>query len=293
MRRKLPVKAYVIIVICLGVTVLAAAWMTDTPSVQTDAADNGAYGTESVTTEASALEEVKMPQGIPDYIVRYQPMTVSFNRQTHQPNWVAWELTGKETEGENERSKSAGFAADPNVPGCLSPDAYRGSGYDRGHMAPAGDMKWSAPALNQSFLMTNICAQAGELNRGAWKKLEEKCRQRAKVDSAIVIVCGPIFTKGERRDTIVTDVGTRIPVADAFFKVVLSPYSNPPQAIGFIMPNGMVKGGMQACAVSVDSVETRTGYDFFSALPDDIENRVETQCNFNRWSRLLPAAINH
>ena len=71
-----------------------------------------------------------------------------------------------------------------------------------------------------------------------------------------------------------------------FFKVVLSPYTNPPVAIGFIMPNGYVKGGMQACAVSVDSVEAVTGHDFFSALPDDVEKRVEAECNFNRWSQI-------
>ena len=228
------------------------------------------------------LEEVKMPKSVPDYIIRYQPMTVSFNRETHQPNWVAWELTREETEGEISRDKAAGFSADPNVPGCPSPSDYTHSGYDRGHMAPAGDMKWKQSAINQSFYMTNICPQAGELNRGAWKKLEENCRQKAAADSAIVIVCGPIFTPGVDHETIGYD--TRIPVPDKFFKVILSAYADPPTAIGFIMPNSYVTGGMQTCAVSVDSVEAVTGYDFFSALPDDVENTLEAQCDFPRWS---------
>ena len=195
---------------------------------------------------------------------------------------MAWELTREETEGEISRDKAAGFSADPNVPGCPSPSDYTHSGYDRGHMAPAGDMKWKQSAINQSFYMTNICPQAGELNRGAWKKLEEKCRQKAAADSAIVIVCGPIFTPGVDHETIGYD--TRIPVPDKFFKVILSAYADPPTAIGFIMPNSYVTGGMQTCAVSVDSVEAVTGYDFFSALPDDVENTLEAQCDFPRWS---------
>lgn len=71
-----------------------------------------------------------------------------------------------------------------------------------------------------------------------------------------------------------------------FFKVILSPYADPPTAIGFIMPNGPVPGGMQTHAVSVDSVEAVTGHDFFSALPDQLEQQLEKQCNFPAWSRI-------
>lgn len=87
-------------------------------------------------------------------------------------------------------------------------------------------------------------------------------------------------------DQIDIHIGSnRVAVPQRFFKVILSPYSTPPTAIGFIVPNEAVKGGMQACAVSVDSVEAVTGHDFFSALPDDIEDVIESQINFNRWSR--------
>ena len=75
-----------------------------------------------------------------------------------------------------------------------------------------------------------------------------------------------------------------VAVPQGFFKVVLSPYTTPPRAIGFLMPNGPVPGGMQKCAVSVDSVESVTGFDFFAALPDNIANEIESQCDFLRWS---------
>ncbi len=124
--------------------------------------------------------------------------------------------------------------------------------------------------------------QVGALNHGAWKSLEEKCRNWADIDSAIIIVTGPILT-----DRITDYIGeSQVAVPQRFFKVVLSPFSDPPRAIGFIMPNGKVPGGMQAAAVSVDEVEAATGYDFFSALPDDIENEIESQCKFHYWSTL-------
>ncbi len=232
---------------------------------------------------ATDLEAVATNADMPEYLIRYQGFTVSFNQKTHQPNWVAWELLGTETDGKNARDKSGGFAPDPNVPGCARPTDYTRSGYDRGHMAPAGDMKWSESTMNQSFLMTNICPQVGELNRGAWKKLEEKCRQKAVADSAVIIVCGPYFTPGKKHRTIGE---TAVQVPDGFFKVILSPYSSPPTAIGFIMPNRNITGGMQPHAVSVDEVEKLTGHDFFAALPDDIENELEATCDFNRWSRI-------
>lgn len=227
------------------------------------------------------LEKVVTNPHLDEQIIQYQGMTVSFNPTMHQPNWVAYELTRDEALGQEPRYDR--FQVDENVPGCATPADYRNSGYDRGHMAPAADMKWSRLAMEQSFLMTNICPQANVLNRGSWSKIEDKCRQRVEKDSAIIIIAGPVLT--DKLDEHIGD--SRVPVPKRFFKVILSPYASTPTAIGFIMPNGAVKGGMQACAVSVDSVEAITGHDFFSTLPDDIEAELESQCKFNRWSRLL------
>ena len=113
-------------------------------------------------------------------------------------------------------------------------------------------------------------------------RLEEKCRNWARIDSAIVIVAGPVLS-----DELTETIGsTGIVVPERFFKVILSPYANPPRANGFIMNNGYVEGGMQKAAVSVDSVEKVTGHDFFSQLPDSIEEQVEAECRFHYWSTL-------
>ena len=232
------------------------------------------------TLSATELERVVTNPELAQEMVKYTGMTISFNPELHLPNWVAYELTAEEADGSEPRAKN--FAVDPGVDGCATPADYRNTGFDRGHMAPAAYMKWCPEAMRESFYMTNIAPQDHKLNSGAWSKLEDKCRQRARRDSAVIIISGPVLT-----DPIEMHIGASgVAVPSRFFKVVLSPYADPPVAIGFIMPNGYVEGGMQSCAVSVDEVEAITGHDFFSALPDDIETQVESQVNFNRWSRM-------
>lgn len=219
---------------------------------------------------------------LPEQIVSYEGMTVSFNPRLHIPNWVSWELTADEVDGNEDRSNR--FFQDLSVDGCPVPEDYRGSGYDRGHMAPAADMRWSPKAMSQSFFMTNICPQAHSLNGGAWKKLEEKCRLWAMADSSIVVIAGPVNT-----DPVDEYIGEgRVAVPRRFFKVVAAPLASPPRGIGFIMNNGKVEGGMQAAAVSIDSVEAVTGHDFFAELPDSIQHIIESQCRFNFWSNIKP-----
>lgn len=224
------------------------------------------------------LLEVKTKPGTPSVLKSYRGMDLSFNPKCHIPNWVAWELTAEETDGNVGRTNK--FASDPDVEGCADTWDYSYSGYDRGHMAPAGDMKWDADAMAETFMLTNICPQAKSLNAGSWKGLEEKCRQWAEADSAIYIVCGPVIDGNP-----IEYIGdTRVYVPRKFFKVIISPYTVPARGIGFIMPNAKVKGGMQACAVTIDSVESLTGHDFFASLPDDIERDIESQCDFHYWS---------
>lgn len=239
-----------------------------------------AISTSTPITDADKLTQVITAPNLDTHLKYYDGMTVNFNPKLHIPNWVAWELTGAETKGDVPRTNK--FFCDESVPGCPEHYDYSYSGYDRGHMAPAGDMKWSKDAMAETFYMTNICPQAHKLNGGAWKKLEEKCRTWALVDSAIYIVCGPVLT-----DEPIEYIGdSKVFVPRRFFKVIASPHANPPRGIGFIMPNGNVPGGMQQAAVTIDEVERITGHDFFSSLPDDIENEIESQCKFHYWSNL-------
>lgn len=226
------------------------------------------------------LLEVKTSERVPEVKKEYTGMDISFNPNAHIPNWVAWELTAEETQGTEKRKAS--FRPDYDVEGCPTLDDYRNSGYQRGHMVPAGDMKWSPEAMSESFYLTNMCPQTSALNSGAWNKLENKCRMLAVNQGPVYIIAGPVID-GKPIEYIGQ---SRVYVPGKFFKVILSPYSTPARGIGFIFPNGRVDGGMQKCAVSIDDVEALTGHDFFSSLPDELENRLESQVDFNEWSQL-------
>ncbi len=135
--------------------------------------------------------------------------------------------------------------------------------------------------MHNSFVMANICPQKHELNTGAWKTLEDKERLWAKRDSAIVIVAGPIYDSSDKE----TIGKNKVRVPSAFFKVLLAPYAQPLRAIGFVYPNMKCEGNMASYAVSVDNVEAMTGFDFFSALPDSLENEIESVVSFKEWNK--------
>ena len=140
-------------------------------------------------------------------------------------------------------------------------------------MAPAGDMKWSKKAMEESFYMSNICPQDHNLNTKSWNNLEMKSREWARRYGKVYIVCGPIYN-GKRNEYIGEH---RVKVPDAFFKVILINESNKQCAIGFLFENEAGERPLKEYIVSVDQIEKTTGMDFFSALPDDVENRLEKE----------------
>ncbi|MBQ3324690.1 MAG: DNA/RNA non-specific endonuclease [Muribaculaceae bacterium] len=240
------------------------------------------YCSNNVQPVSSNLTEVRINSHYSNVIKRYAAMTVNFNYSYKVPNCVSYVLTSDMidiTNGPNaEHRRNYKFYADPSVRGCPEWYEYRGSGYDRGHMAPANDMRWSRQSMSDCFLMTNICPQDHDLNGGSWNKLELKIHDWAKRHGKIIVATGPIFNGNSRRIGQNND----IVVPAGFFKVVLDPGQN--RAIGFIYENHEGGGGVARHACSVDEVERITGHDFFSALPDNVENTIESTYNFNQWN---------
>ena len=230
-------------------------------------------------THYPGLETVKLKEGMPEQIKQYTGFTVSFNKENHTPNYVAWELLGSEISYEVERSNT--FWQDSDIDGCPAHRDYTHSGYDRGHMCPAADQKWSQEAMIDCFVMSNICPQDHNLNAGAWNTLENKERQWALRDSAIMIIAGPVYQDTDSKR--IGDIGVRVP--GAFFKAFLAPYVKEPRAIAFVYPNMASPGNMQDYAMSIDDLEDILGYDLFPALPDDIENKVESRFSFTEWNK--------
>ncbi|MGM9829272.1 MAG: DNA/RNA non-specific endonuclease [Muribaculaceae bacterium] len=239
---------------------------------------NDLYPAPKIEIQAQGLTEVKLPAGMKNVVCHYSGFTSYFNPETHIPNCVAYEIIESETTGDEPRKKS--FEADHTIDGCAESSDYRNSGYDRGHMAPAADMKWSKEAMEESFLMTNICPQVKSLNSGIWHRLEQRVREWAARDSSIIVVCGPIFTPGKPVEQI-GEIGVAVP--HRFFKALYAPGRN--IGIAFIFDNDKVKGELRKYAVTIDSVERETGLDLFYNLPDDIENEVENQCNYKLWEK--------
>ena len=234
------------------------------------------------TTEVDqnvAYELPRLNNNQPEQIIEHIGYTVSYNPTWLVPNWVAYELTAVETGGEQERSNH--FKPDPLVEGdpVVTSD-YSKSGYDRGHMAPAADMKWSEQAMRESFYMTNMCPQLHNLNAGDWKDLEEMARSWAQQYGNIYIACGPIV---EAEYPTIGKTHT-IAVPAAFYKVFLRQTKEGWTSIGFIMPNQAGNRPLMTYMLTVDEVEAQTGLDFFYNLPDSIEALVESDYSISDWT---------
>ena len=215
----------------------------------------------------------------PEQVIEHLGYTVSCNPKWLVPNWVAYELTNSESDGEQERSNH--FKPDPLVKGDpVTTNDYSKSGYDRGHMAPAADMKWSEQAMRESFYMTNICPQIHNLNAGDWKDLEELARDWARKYGNIYIACGPIVEANY--PTIGKNHSIAVP--SAFYKVFLRQTRKGWTSIGFIMPNKAGNRPLMTYMLTVDEIEEQTGIDFFYNLPDSIESQVERTYSISDWS---------
>ena len=253
-----------------------------------------AFKLSSGTTEASAevlhydgatagnsLLDVRIPAGVKNVRLPHTAYISYFNTKHRIPNCVIYELTATQVAQCDapgaEKRKNYQFNADPMCSASPQWSDYKHSGYDRGHMAPANDMKWSKTSMEESFYMTNICPQLHALNDGCWRKLELAIHRWAKRDKRLIIAAGPVLKN------VMLTIGPdrNISVPAAFYKVVYAP--NQGRAIGFIFNNEKISGGYASHAVSVDYVERVTGIDFFCALDDALENKIEAHSSIDMW----------
>lgn len=276
-KRRNFIRFYIIIVILLisaMAFVIPDRGVAHDSEVYCDASECDDWTRYAIAMTNSDCEEI---------LINYTGFTVSFNPVMHIPNWVAWTITASQLENPVVSRSQGTFTTDMNISGCASIYDYRNSGYDRGHMAPAADMKWNVQAMRDCFLLTNIAPQTTSLNTGAWNKLEQACRNIASVDSLgmAVVICGPVMTQG-----YMDKIGdSQVVVPPAFFKVVLYRRKDGALAsIGFIMNNGTVEGGIQKCAMTVDEIEAVTGHDFFTTLSDSLQMIIESKYDFYNFS---------
>ena len=224
---------------------------------------------------SNTLLAVGIPKGVSNEVINYKAMRVNFNPSLRIPNCVAYELTATMVDmadaPDHEKRKSYNYAKDPNVKSCPEQWEYRGSGYSRGHMAPAMDMRGDKTTMAQCFYMTNMCPQDTKLNNDHWRVLEEKVHRWAKRDKRLMVYTGPIMGKNPM---MIGKNQANIAVPEAFFKVLYAPGQG--RSIAFIYENRPCPGNISKYAVTVAEVERRTGLTFSSAIP-------KKQCNIADW----------
>ena len=271
----------IILLVLIGIATLVAELITTSEEKAVSTTVVAAALVEPTPASAESSLPYELPRLVnnqPEQVIRHLGYTVSYNPDWLVPNWVAYELNA-ETSGEQERKNH--FKPDPLVNGdpVVTGD-YANSGYDRGHMAPAADMKWSEQAMRESFYMTNMCPQLHSLNAGDWKDLEELARDWAQLYGNIYIACGPIV----EADYPTIGKNHLIAVPSAFYKVFLRQTRQGWTSIGFIMPNQAGNRPLMTYMLSVDEVEAQTGIDFFYNLPVSLESQVESTYSVSDWT---------
>jgi endonuclease G len=164
-------------------------------------------------------------------IINHAGYSLVYDEGPEQAIWVAYELTSNETGKRYKRTNR--FLVDYKIAtGSAAHGDYSKSGYDRGDLAPAGDLAWSQSSMSESFYYSNISPQTSGFNRGIWKKLEGQVRTWAIENEAVYVVTGPILSPD------LTKIGpNQVSVPKYFYKAILD-YRGPDiKAIAFIMPN--------------------------------------------------------
>jgi len=215
-----------------------------------------------------------------DTILSYSGFDLGYNEPYEQAAWVAYVLTRDEIES-GSIGRTDNFRPDTNLStGSASLADYRGSGYDRGHLAPAGDMKWDPQAMSESFLMSNMSPQAPAFNRGIWRKLETNVRTWALEKDSIFVITGPVL---HPIDSFIGENQVGIP--RQYFKVLVDLSPPDHSMIAYLLPNRASSDSLKHFAVSVDSLEHATGYDFFAAAPDqEMIDYLEKQLDLKSWN---------
>ena len=141
---------------------------------------------------------------------------VAYDAAAKIPNYVTYTLTPPNALGCWPRTNA--FVADASVPGGARPDDYAGTGYDKGHAAPDGDLSWDQQVEYESFLMTNMYPQLGGLNRGIWKLLETSVRGWAvQLNQSFTIYVGGVYNTSTDKK-----IGNGVVVPTGFYKIVIN-----------------------------------------------------------------------
>ena len=202
---------------------------------------------------------------------------LDYNEEHEQPDWLAYGL--KSSQLTSDDRKRPFFIEDPKVR-TTSADwrNYKNSGYDRGHLCPAGDRRFSESAYNETFYTSNISPMKPDFNAGVWNRLEIQVRRWAREYDSLYVITGGVLKRG------LIGIGHEsVSVPEAFFKIVVRGDKDHLQTISFLIPHRESSKPLGQFRVSVNQLEAETGIDFFNALEDGAEERLESQREGSAW----------
>lgn len=228
--------------------------------------------------ESASERDYYLPQGGNYEVVHHAHYSLGYDEFAEQAAWVAYPLTAESIYVPNVK-RSNWFTHDTKVStqSAVHSD-YTGSGYTRGHLAPAGDMAFNREAMTQSFYMSNMSPQLKVFNAGIWKELEENVRDWAIKRKELYVVSGPILKGNEKQ------IGkkSKVSVPTAFYKVLLDVSGSEKEGIAFVIPHRLCTEPIDEFATSIDNVEEMTGLDFFGQMPEAVSS-IESQYNTSSW----------
>jgi endonuclease G, mitochondrial len=245
-------------------------------TVATDDHTQKGQATGNQTESENSLDKYLPAYDSDAIIIRHKPYILRYEEKYEQASWVVHKLLDKAKYGTADRSNN--FQPDPEVEtGTALPNDYSRSGYDRGHLCPAGDFRFDKDLEDETFYMSNMSPQEPDFNRGIWSNLELKARDWAAERGYVIVVTGPVLKDG------LETIGKKnaISVPKQYYKIIYDPEKQ--EAIAFLMKNEGSYDSLQNFVVSIDALERLTGINFFAKLPDAIEKKIESESSIGKW----------
>ena len=224
-------------------------------------------------------------------ITKHHALVISYNEEHEQANWVAHKINKKIIDGNVSRTNN--FRVDSQIKSGSSEEkdyflktklpsgkyTYDGFGYDRGHLAPSADFKWSKTALSDSYYYSNMSPQLPEFNRKGWANIEGFLRSYVyENETDLLVITGPFYNKNVNKSERSIN---NMSIPDYFFKVAVDLKNM--LGVGFLVPHEKLTSPIESYMVSIDSIEAFTGYDFNFQLPDSTENKLEKEMEVKSW----------
>lgn len=218
-----------------------------------------------------------LPTSTTGQVVHHNYYSLSYSERDEQAEWVAYEL--KKNHIVNNDFKRPYFEVDPQVETESAHwRNYKKSGYDRGHLCPAGDREFSKAAYEETFFTSNISPQRHDFNAGIWNELEQQVRYWAKKYDGVYVVTGGVLK--DKMGAIGTE-GVTVP--ESFYKIVYDQSGGDAKMIAFLMNHKASNKSLKTFVTSVDQIEKLTGIDFFPELEDSVEDRLEASTSTKGW----------